>query len=208
MSERDERFETDGDPEPAYMAWQRGPVLPHEVTTETRRGFDGHLLHVRVDDVILPSGRMSRREIVEHPGSVVILPLTVDREVLLIRQWRHVTNRYQLELPAGVIDPGEFFMQTAGRELIEETGHEAGDLRHLATIFMSPGYTNERTAFVLASGCRAIEREADVDEPMELIRRPLSSIADLLMPGNAAIEDAQTVLGLLWLLRLVATGEV
>jgi ADP-ribose pyrophosphatase len=208
MSERDERFEAEGDPEPASMAWQRGLGLPHEVTTGTRRGFDGHLLHVRVDDVRLPSGRMSQREIVEHPGSVVIVPVTSDREVLFVRQWRHVTNRYLLELPAGVIDPGEYFMQTAARELIEETGYEAGDLRHLTTVFMSPGYTTERTAFVLATGCRAVEHQADVDEPIELIRRPLSSIADLLTTGNTAAEDAQTVLGLLWLLRLVSTGDL
>lgn len=187
---------------------QQVSALPHEVKTGSRRAFDGHLLHVRVDDVQLPSGRESVREIVEHPGSVVIVPVTRDRQVLLIRQYRYATGRYLLELPAGLIDPGEHVMETAARELKEETGYEAESLRHLTTIYVSPGYSRERSAIVLATGCRKVEHTPDQDEPIELIEVGIDTIPDLLVPGNTAIENAQTMLGLLWLLRLEASGEV
>lgn len=194
--------------EPAYDIWKAEPALPHEVGIGSRRVFDGRLLHVRTDDVRLPSGRESVREIVEHPGSVVIVALTPDLDVLLIRQYRYATGRYLLELPAGLIDPGEHFMAAAGRELIEETGHQAGSLRHLTTVFMSPGYTQERSAIVLAKDCQPIDHVRDQDEAIELIRHPLASLGELLVPGNTAIEEAQAMLGLLWLLRLDAIEEM
>jgi len=194
--------------DPAYDIWRGEPAMPHEVGFGSRRAFDGHLLHVRVDDVRLPSGRESVREIVEHPGSVVIVALTTDQEVLMIRQFRYATGRYLLELPAGLIDPGEHFMESAARELIEETGYRAGSLRHLTTVFMSPGYTQERSAIVLAKDCQPVDHAPDQDEPIELILRPLASLGELLLPGNTAIEEAQAMLGILWLLRLVAAGGV
>ncbi|HYH10905.1 MAG TPA: NUDIX hydrolase, partial [Thermomicrobiales bacterium] len=80
---------------------------PHEEHLATRRAYDGHILHVRVDDVRLPSGRETVREIIEHPGSVIVLPVTTDGEVLLIRQYRYVTGEVLFELPAGLIDEGE-----------------------------------------------------------------------------------------------------
>ncbi len=194
--------------EPAYDIWRGEPALPHEVGIGSRRVFDGRLLHVRVDDVRLPSGRESVREIVEHPGSVVIVPLTVDRDVLLIRQFRYATGEYLLELPAGLIDPGEHFMAAAGRELIEETGYKAESLRHLTTVYVSPGYSQERTAIVLAIGCREVKHASDPDEPIEVLHRPLASLAELLVPGDTSILDAQAMLGIMWLERLVAAGEV
>ena len=187
--------------------WQE-PARPHEVTIGTRRGFDGKLLHVRVDEVRMPSGSISGREIVEHPGSAVVLPVTADREVLMIRQYRHAFGRYLLELPAGLIDPGEHAVETAGRELIEETGHAAGALRHLTTVLASPGYTQERSALVLATGCHPVPHAADEDEPIDVLKVPLASLGDLLVPGNTAIENAQAMLGVLWLLRLDALGAL
>ncbi len=166
--------------------------------------FDGKLLHVRVDDVRLPSGRQSVREVVEHQGSVVIVPVTTDDRVVMIRQFRHVAGRMLLELPAGLIDPGEEILTTARRELREETGYEPGSLRHLTTVFTSPGYSEERTSIVLAEGCRAVDHEPDPDEPIELVHVPIGAIPDLLGPGDTEIDDAQAMIGLLWLLRLRA----
>lgn len=209
MSEHHDPFRSeDGNADPVYATWKGEPALPHEVKTGSHRAFDGHLLHVRVDDVRLPSGRKSVREIVEHPGSAVIVPVTRERQVLLIRQYRYATGRYLLELPAGLIDPGEHVMETAARELKEETGYEADSLRHLTTIYVSPGYSQERSAIVLATGCQKVEHTPNQDEPIELIEVGIDSIPDLLVPGNTAIENAQTMLGLLWLLRLDAAGEV
>ena len=174
----------------------------HEVTTGSRRAFDGRMLHVRVDDVTLPSGRTSVREVIEHPGSVIIVPLTSDDDVLMIRQFRHVTGKILLGLPAGLIDPGEEVLETARRELREETGHEAESLRLLTTVFASPGYTEERSSIVLAEGCRPVDQEPDQDEPIELARYAVGELSTLLVPGNTELEDAHAMLGLLWLLRL------
>ncbi|HVL26255.1 MAG TPA: NUDIX hydrolase [Thermomicrobiales bacterium] len=178
------------------------PDLPHETTLATRRAFDGHLLHVRVDDVRLPSGRESVREIVEHPGSAVIVPVTVDGHLLMIRQYRYVIDDYLLELPAGVLDPGEDALTAARRELIEETGHEAGTIRELSTVYVSPGYTHERSTLVLAEGCVPVAHEADQDEPIQLVLIPLAEIPALLTAGASPIRNAQAMIGLMWLYRL------
>lgn len=176
--------------------------LPHEVRTGSRRAFDGKLLRVRVDDVRLPSGAASVREIVEHPGSVVIVPVTADDEVLLIRQYRYVTGHALLELPAGLIEPGEEIAAAARRELIEETGHAAGTLTRLTTVYVSPGYAEERSTFFLAEGCTPVtDHVPDPDEPIELMRVRRANIPSLLVPGDTRIENAQAMLGLLWLLR-------
>lgn len=163
------------------------------------------MLHVRVDNVRLPSGRESVREVGEHPGSVVIVPVTVNDEVILIRQFRHATGRTLLELPAGLIDPVEEILETARRELHEETGYVAGTLRHLTTVFMTPGYSNERASIVLAEDCVATDHEPDPDEPIQIVTMPIAGIPALLEPGSSEVEDAQGVIGLLWLLRLRAT---
>jgi ADP-ribose pyrophosphatase len=183
------------------------PDLPHEERTGSSRAFDGKMLRVRVDEVRLPSGRQSVREIVEHQGSVVIVPVTANDEVIMIRHYRHATGRTLLELPAGLIDPGEEILETARRELLEETGYVAGTLRHLTTVYVSPGYSEERTSIVLAEECVAVAHEPDSDEPIQILARPLASIPDLLIPGETVIENAQAMLGLLWLLRLRATDD-
>jgi len=182
------------------------PDLPHETTLGTRRAFDGHLLHVRVDDVRLPSGRESVREIVEHPGSAVVVAVTADRHILLVRQYRHVTGEYLLELPAGVLDPGEEPLATGARELMEETGHRAASIRELATIWLSPGYTSERSTLLLAEDCEPVPHEADEDEPIQLVRVPLADVPSLLEPGATRVRNAQAMLGLMWLIRLGMTG--
>lgn len=174
----------------------------HEVTIGSRRAFDGKLLHVRVDDVTLPSGRTSVREVIEHPGSVIIVPVTIDDRVIMIRQFRHVTGKILLGLPAGLIDPGEEILETARRELREETGHEAASLRLLTTVYASPGYTDERSSIALAEGCRAVDHETDPDEPIKLVRYGVAELPSLLVPGDTELEDAHAMIGLLWLLRL------
>jgi ADP-ribose pyrophosphatase len=133
------------------------------------------------------------------------VPVTSDDRVIMIRQFRQAAGRILLELPAGLIDPGEEILATAQRELHEETGYEAGSLRHLTTVFASPGYSEERTSIVLAEGCRAGGHEPDPDEPTELVRYSIGAIPDLLGRGDTKIEDAHAMIGLLWLLRLRGT---
>jgi ADP-ribose pyrophosphatase len=171
---------------------------PPEVTVASRDGYAGRFLRVRVDDVRLPSGRGSTREVVEHPGAVAILALTANDHILLVRQFRHAAGRALLELPAGTREPDEPPIETARRELLEETGHSAARLTELVTFFPTPGYSTERIIVFRADGCVPVEHGRDADEPAEFVRIPVADIPSLIAPGPDQIEDGKTLIGLLW----------
>src|SRR5215211_5261333 len=170
-------------------------------TLATRRGFDGAWVHVRVDDVRLPTGRITTREVVEHPGSVAIVGVTSDGNVLLLRQSHHAIGRTLLGIPAGTLEPGETPETCARRELTEETGYRAGPLKQVAAYYTSPGYTDERMTIFHAADCEPAGSEIDQDELIRLAPMPLADVPRLLAPGPEQLEDAKTLIGLLVLLR-------
>ncbi|MBW3632170.1 MAG: NUDIX hydrolase [Chloroflexi bacterium] len=170
-------------------------------TLATRRGFDGAWVHVRVDDVRLPTGRITTREVVEHPGSVAIVGVTTDGNVLLLRQSHHAIGRMLLGIPAGTLEPGETPEACARRELEEETGYRAGRLTELASYYTSPGYTNERMTIFHAADCEPAGGEIDPDELIRVTTAPLRDVARLLESGPAQLQDAKTLIGLLILLH-------
>lgn len=176
------------------------PNLPRAETLGSRCGFDGKRIRVRVDDVRLPSGRQSVREVVESPAAVAILPLTDDGRLLLIRQYHHAIGRALLGLPAGLAEPDEAPIATARRELREETGHAAGRLTEVLSYYSSPGFTDERLTIVRADGCRPVGGVPPTDELLAVVPVPLTAIPALLAPGPDQIQEAKTLIGLLWLL--------
>lgn len=178
--------------------------LPRETTEASHVAWEGHHLTLRVDDVALPSGRRSQRHVVERGPSVVVIAVTTDDHVLLVRQYRYAVGERLVELPAGMIDPGESSLEAAARELWEETGHVATTLRELASVYLSPGFTTERSTFVLADGCAPAPFDPDPDEPLHVAHVPLAEVPALLEPGASPIVQAQAMLGLLWLLHLRA----
>jgi ADP-ribose pyrophosphatase len=171
----------------------------HERTLRSERGFDGRLVHVRVDHVRLPSGRESVREVVEHPGAVAIAALTSDDQVILVRQWRHAVGEQLLEIPAGTREPGEPAAETARRELIEETGYSPSTLTEIASVYSSAGYCTEQVTIFVAKDCTSIERSDDPDEGTEIVLIPRHEIGRLIEPGTEHIRDAKTLIGLLFL---------
>ncbi len=187
--------------DPSLDAAIRQPTGLREEVLGSRRGFDGKRVRVRVDQVRLPSGRESVREVVEHPGAVAIVPLTHDGMVLLVRQYHHSIGRRLLGLPAGTLEPREPPIETARRELIEETGYEPERLTELVSIFTSPGYTAERLVLFRADGCRPTGGGPDLDELIQVVPTPLATVPDLLEPGPNQIQDAKTLVGLLLVLR-------
>jgi hypothetical protein len=126
----------------------------HEETLESEQVFRGKLLDIRRDRVRLPDGSEGVRECIVHPGAVVVIPVLANGDLLFERQFRYPVGHAFLELPAGKIDAGEDIAVTARRELLEETGHEADDWRHLGAMHPCIGYSNERIEIFLARGLR------------------------------------------------------
>lgn len=172
-----------------------GDLTEERVSSE--RVFTGRILKVRVDEVLLqPGGHSARREVVEHPGAVAIVPLTEDGRVLLVRQYRYAAGVELLEIPAGTLEPGEDLATCARRELSEETGGRALVLELLATVFTSPGFCDERIHIYLAR----LDPEAvggqhpDEDERLHVEAVPLAKALDMALAGR--IQDAKSVVGL------------
>jgi ADP-ribose pyrophosphatase len=158
----------------------------------TAKVYEGRLL-----SVVLERWGAHEREIVEHPGSVAVVAVDDEGCVTLVRQFREPAQERLLELPAGVIEEGEAPLETAKRELEEETGLRGGDWRQLARVWTSPGFLRESMHVFLAEGLARGEADPMPDEDVELVRWPLETVASRL----GEIEDAKTLAGLLLLLR-------
>jgi ADP-ribose pyrophosphatase len=135
----------------------------------------------------------SRREIVEHAGSVAVVAIDADGDVVLVRQLREPTRGMLLELPAGVVDAGEEPLESAKRELREETGLHGGRWRRLGGFWTSPGFLREYMDVYLAENVEPGEADPDDDEDVELVRIPFADA----VARAAELEDAKTVAGLL-----------
>jgi ADP-ribose pyrophosphatase len=170
-----------------------------EHTLETATVYQGRLLHAKKDRVRLPNGAESTREYLVHPGAAVILPIFDNGDILLERQHRYPLHRDFLELPAGKFDPDEAELACAQRELREETGYVADEWRHINTLYPCIGYSDERLVFFLARGLRHEGDDLDHDEFLEILRVPFEEA--LAMVGDGRIDEAKTVMGLLWWAR-------
>ena len=165
----------------------------------TRLVYDGDLLKVREDTVLLPDGKTARREWIQHPGAVVMIPLLDARTVLLERQYRYPLQRHFYELPAGKIEPGEDPLATAKRELAEECGYSAGVWQHLMTLHPCIGYSDERIELYLARELAHVGHAHDEGEFLEVV--PLALAEALEWVASGRITDVKTIIGLLWMER-------
>jgi ADP-ribose pyrophosphatase len=140
-------------------------------------------------------GKPHVRESVQHPGSVVILPVLDDGRVCLIRNQRVAVGRLLIELPAGTLEPGEDPADCAARELIEETGFRAGQIRKLLEFFVSPGILNERMHLFLATELVAGAPQLEAGEDIQNLVVPWAEAMRMIDDGT--IQDAKTLVGLL-----------
>jgi ADP-ribose pyrophosphatase len=159
--------------------------------------YSGRAVRLRVDRVRLPSGRETSREIIEHPGSVGILPLLTGNRVLLIRQYRHAVGGTIWEIPAGTMEPGETPTECAGRELEEETGYRARSLKLLFDCYAAPGYSMELMRVFLARGLKPTEQRPEEDEIISV--EPVGSEKTFRMIRSGQIRDAKTICALAYL---------
>jgi ADP-ribose pyrophosphatase len=158
--------------------------------------WQGSLLKVHRDIVRLPDGSEGSREYIKHPGAVAILALTEDRQLLLERQYRYPPRREFIEIPAGKLEPGEPHLATAKRELLEETGYEAGEWTSLCTVDTAIGYTDERIELFLAKKLIKKTRKLDPGEFLEIFLLPFDDAVAMVRDGR--ISDVKTVAAILW----------
>ena len=178
---------------------ENGPELPadfhSEPTIETRRIYEGRIISVRVDTVRLPNGRSATREIVEHSHAVCIVPVDEDGKVLLVRQYRKPAEEALLEVPAGGVEEDEVSEDAVLRELQEEIGYTAGNLQHLSSFWVAPGWATEFMHAYLATDLTPSRLEADEDENIEVVRLPFEEAVAMFKTGE--IKDGKTIASML-----------
>ncbi|GBD12815.1 Methanol dehydrogenase activator [bacterium HR24] len=170
--------------------------VPAERIIESRYLYRGHILSLRLDTVELAKGGTAPREIIEHEDVAAIVPVDERANVVLVRQYRLAVGTDLLEVPAGGLHRGESPEEAAQRELAEETGYRARELRKLGGFYVSPGYTSEYIHLYLAQGLEPARVDADPDEDIVVETVPLSHALALVREG--VIRDAKSIIGLLW----------
>lgn len=161
----------------------------------SKRVFDGRLLKVDAVDIELPNGHETTHEVIRHPGAVCIVALDHEGRILVVRQYRTALERVTIEVPAGKIDPGEDPADAVRRELAEETGYVAGDIRRLASIAVAVGYSDEIIHIYMATDLTPGSAHPDEDEFVVAEWVSVESLIDSVLDGR--IEDSKTVIAAL-----------
>ncbi|PYT63756.1 MAG: NUDIX hydrolase [Acidobacteria bacterium] len=175
---------------------------PKAKVLSSRVIYEGAVFGIRRDEVIEPSGVRATREMITHPGSVVVLPVLPDGRILLIQQYRYAARQYLWELVAGRVDPGENPRQAAARELIEETGYRAKRFRIFLEFFPTPGFLEEKMFLLLAEELTPGKAQPEEDE--KIIPRAYNhrQLEEMIRKGK--LRDAKTIAGILYYLRFLA----
>ena len=165
----------------------------HE-TLQRKTIFEGKVVRLYLDRVRLPNGMEAEREVVLHWGAVGMVALDGEGCVFLVRQYRHATGEYVVEIPAGKLSVGEDPLGCARRELMEEIGYSADAWVKLSAFYTSPGFSDEKLHLYLARGLRSGEADPDEEEFLEIMHVPLAEALSMIARGE--IEDSKTVAGL------------
>jgi ADP-ribose pyrophosphatase len=184
---------------PSVAARKKAQIL------SSRTIYEGAVFGIRRDEVIEPSGVRTTREVITHPGSVVVLPVLPDGRILMIRQYRHATRQYLWELVAGRIDAGESPREAAVRELIEETGYRAKRFRIFLDVFPTPGFLEERMFILLAEGLTAGVAEPEDDEKIISRAYNRKQLEEMIRSGK--LRDAKSIAGILYYFRFLSPSK-
>jgi ADP-ribose pyrophosphatase len=173
------------------------PIVPQQI----RKVFEGRIFTVQVETITLPKGGRFDAEIVRHPGSVVLVPITGDGAIVLVRQYRHAIGRWVWELPAGSLKHGEDPQKAAARECQEEIGLIPSSVEKLGSLFPTPGYCDEEMNFYRLTGLREPgngDSPAHPDEDEDIESKAFSVGEIRAMVDSGEIIDMKTVAALYW----------
>ncbi|QGQ47105.1 NUDIX hydrolase [Metabacillus sediminilitoris] len=163
-----------------------------ETTISSKEIFKGRVIDLFVEEVKLPNGKTSTREIVKHPGAVAVIAITSENKILMVEQFRKPLGRTLVEIPAGKLEKGEEPEATAKRELQEETGYTCGELRPLISFYTSPGFADELVHLFIAENLEklTVAAELDEDEFLDVMEVTLDEALEMIQ--NKRIYDAKT----------------
>ncbi|TXC93367.1 NUDIX hydrolase [Metabacillus litoralis] len=163
-----------------------------ETTISSKEIFKGRVIDLYVEEVELPNGKTSTREIVKHPGAVAVLALTNDHKIVMVEQYRKPLGRTIVEIPAGKLEKGEEPITTAKRELEEETGYTCEELEPLISFYTSPGFADELVHLFIAKDLKKLTHKAELDEDefVEVMEITLEEAQEMIV--NQQIFDAKT----------------
>ncbi|ASS65060.1 MULTISPECIES: NUDIX hydrolase [unclassified Paenibacillus] len=171
-----------------------------ETTVSSETIFEGRIITLQVDQVQLPGGKLASREIVRHPGAAAVIAL-LDGKLLTVGQYRKPMDKYQVEIPAGKLDPGEDPAACAARELREETGVSASEMKLVDAFYTSPGFADEKVYLYAAEGLSQGESQPDDDEELHVEALTMEQAEAYIREG--VIGDAKTLMAVyLWKLYL------
>lgn len=178
-----------------------------ERTLTSQPIFKGKIISLQVDEVELPDGNTSKREIIKHPGAVAVIAVTDEGKIIMVEQYRKAMERSLVEIPAGKLEPGEDPAASAARELEEETGYGCAEMEHLTSFYTSPGFADEIVHMYVAHGLQKIEQpaETDDDEFVELMELTLEEAIQYESEGR--IKDAKTAYAVQYLQLQKAIGK-
>ena len=170
-------------------------MIFEEKTISSQMIYEGAILNLRKDTVEVVGNKISAREIVEHNGGVAIAAITSDNKMVMVKQFRKAANKAILEAPAGKLEKGEDPVSAAVRELKEETGYTASNIKLLTKFYASVGYSEEIIYVYLCTGLVSGETQFDDNEAIDIIEYDLNDLYEMTL--NGAIEDSKTIIAIL-----------
>ncbi|WP_186578293.1 NUDIX hydrolase [Aquibacillus kalidii] len=170
-----------------------------EKTIQSKQIFKGRVINVQVDEVTLPNGKTSNRELVKHPGAVAVIAVTKENKIIFVEQYRKPLEKSIVEIPAGKLELGEEPIVTAKRELEEETGYTTNELELVSSFYTSPGFADEILYIFFTDKLELLTETKDLDEDefVELMELSLEDALELIKQQK--IHDAKTIFAIQYL---------
>lgn len=166
----------------------------------------GRIFDFTLENVTLETGVTVDMEIIRHPGAAAIVPLTDDRQVMMLKQYRHAAGQSLWEIPAGTLEKNETTSECARRELVEETGYDALQWDNIGSVIPVPGYSDESIDLFLARQLEPARQQLDADEIIEVHPVPLQTVIEMIDRGD--INDAKTVVAIFRTIRQLGLCSV